>query len=72
MPLLKRPKWRGRMGVPLLIVFTAVAVVGLALLAAGAAVSSTALSGGGIMLIIVGGMFAAALLIRWLVYWEVG
>jgi hypothetical protein len=72
MPLLKRPKWRGHMGMPWLFVFSAVAVVGLVLLAAGAARSSTGLRGGGLMLVIVGGMFAGALLIRWLVYWEIG
>jgi hypothetical protein len=68
----KKPAWRGYLGPRTVAAFLAVLVLGIALYAIGVATTATMLKGLGVLFGFMGLVLTVGLLLRWLIYKEVG
>jgi hypothetical protein len=70
--VLRKPRWRGYLGPRTLAAFLALLALGIGLYAVGAVTSVTAFKGVGVLFSFMGLVGGVALLLRWLIYGEVG
>ena len=69
---MKMPRWRGYLGRRTLAAFLGVLALGFVLYAVGLATAATQLKGVGVLIFFTGLVLTAALILRWLIYRQIG